>query len=83
MRRTRATFSSPKRYISGFPFDGDARRADLLEQVGIALFDDEAPLDAAANRRDLLQRQRPRKAQFQHAGLGVRLADVHGTSRRR
>ena len=56
---------------------GDARRAKLLDQVGIALFDDHAAVDAADEAGDLLQRQRIGQPQFQHAGRRGRLADVH------
>ena len=56
---------------------GDARRAKLLDQEGIALFDNHRAGDAADEAGDLLQRQRPGEPQFQHAGRGGRLAGVH------
>ena len=46
MRRTRATFSSPKRYISALPSTCDAGGADGVGQVGIAFLDDHAASDA-------------------------------------
>ena len=49
--------------------DFDPGRANLLEKVRIAFFNDDASLDAGGKAANLLQRQRIRQAEFQHAGV--------------
>ncbi len=78
MRRTRATFSSPKRYISGLPSAWmPAARKDSTS-TGSPSSITTSRSTAVGKGADALQRQRIGQPDGQMAGLGCGLAGMHG-----
>jgi len=67
IRRKRLTFSSPKRYISGFCSTAMPAVARAFIEVGIAFFHDQGALHAGSESAHGLDRQGIGKADLEHA----------------
>ena len=70
MRRTRSTFSSPKRKMAGLSSTAIPAVRAAVGQVRVAFLDDHAALDARGKIPHRPERQRMGHAQLQHAASG-------------